>query len=104
MLAELKQTFLEAYDENSDGKIDIREVSQIGESLSSRLYLTIPLFRCLYLGSLYYWQNLRLPLGGARNFLSFWCAFEAGQLEATSNHASTASKTITTQTRHRVVI
>lgn len=27
MLAELKQTFLEAYDENSDGKIDIREVS-----------------------------------------------------------------------------
>lgn len=27
MLAELKQTFLEAYDENADGKIDIREVS-----------------------------------------------------------------------------
>lgn len=27
VLAELKQTFLEAYDENSDGKIDIREVS-----------------------------------------------------------------------------
>ena len=29
VLAELKQTFLEAYDENSDGKIDIREVSKV---------------------------------------------------------------------------
>lgn len=29
VLAELKQTFLEAYDENADGKIDIREVSQV---------------------------------------------------------------------------
>ena len=27
MLAELKQCFLEAYDDNRDGKIDIREVS-----------------------------------------------------------------------------
>ena len=26
MLAELKQCFLEAYDDNNDGKIDIREV------------------------------------------------------------------------------
>ena len=26
MLAELKQCFLEAYDDNKDGKIDIREV------------------------------------------------------------------------------
>jgi hypothetical protein len=36
VLAELKQTFLEAYDENSDGKIDIREVSEI-PSLCVRL-------------------------------------------------------------------
>ena len=28
MLAELKECFLEAYDDNKDGKIDIREVSQ----------------------------------------------------------------------------
>jgi Ca2+-binding EF-hand superfamily protein len=28
VLAELKQCFLEAYDDNQDGKIDIREVSQ----------------------------------------------------------------------------
>ena len=34
MLAELKQTFLEAYDENSDGKIDIREVSYLSLSAS----------------------------------------------------------------------
>jgi len=27
MLAELKQCFMEAYDDNQDGKIDIREVS-----------------------------------------------------------------------------
>ena len=27
MLAELKECFLEAYDDNQDGKIDIREVS-----------------------------------------------------------------------------
>jgi hypothetical protein len=27
MLAELKQCFLEAYDDNQDGKIEIREVS-----------------------------------------------------------------------------
>jgi len=27
MLAELKQCFMEAYDDNRDGKIDIREVS-----------------------------------------------------------------------------
>ena len=26
MLAELKQCFMEAYDDNQDGKIDIREV------------------------------------------------------------------------------
>lgn len=30
MLAELKQCFMEAYDDNRDGKIDIREVSTIG--------------------------------------------------------------------------
>ena len=29
MLAELKQCFLEAYDDNNDGKIDIREVKTI---------------------------------------------------------------------------
>ena len=29
MLAELKECFLEAYDDNQDGKIDIREVRQI---------------------------------------------------------------------------
>ena len=29
MLAELKECFLEAYDDNQDGKIDIREVMQI---------------------------------------------------------------------------
>ncbi len=28
MLAELKECFLEAYDDNQDGKIDIREVSE----------------------------------------------------------------------------
>lgn len=27
MLAELKQCFMEAYDDNQDGKIDIREVN-----------------------------------------------------------------------------
>jgi Ca2+-binding EF-hand superfamily protein len=27
MLVELKQCFMEAYDDNQDGKIDIREVS-----------------------------------------------------------------------------
>ena len=27
MLAELKQCFMEAYDDNQDGKIDIREVT-----------------------------------------------------------------------------
>ena len=31
MLAELKECFLEAYDDNQDGKIDIREVSQSDE-------------------------------------------------------------------------
>ena len=33
MLAELKQCFLEAYDDNRDGKIDIREVWYIYISL-----------------------------------------------------------------------
>lgn len=28
MLAELKQCFMEAYDDNQDGKIDIREVKK----------------------------------------------------------------------------
>ena len=30
MLSELKTCFLEAYDDNKDGKIDIREVSHFG--------------------------------------------------------------------------
>jgi Ca2+-binding EF-hand superfamily protein len=29
MLAELKECFLEAYDDNQDGKIDIREVQNM---------------------------------------------------------------------------
>ena len=29
MLAELKQCFLDAYDDNQDGKIDIREVTAL---------------------------------------------------------------------------
>lgn len=33
MLVELKQCFLEAYDDNQDGKIDIREVSSILTSI-----------------------------------------------------------------------
>ena len=32
MLAELKECFLEAYDDNQDGKIDIREVSWLTET------------------------------------------------------------------------
>ena len=32
MLAELKECFLEAYDDNQDGKIDIREVSWLRRS------------------------------------------------------------------------
>ena len=33
MLAELKQCFLEAYDDNRDGKIDIREVRYLHSTL-----------------------------------------------------------------------
>lgn len=44
MLAELKQCFMEAYDDNRDGKIDIREVSTIG---SFKLIL-MPT-KCVYL-------------------------------------------------------
>lgn len=52
VLAELKQTFLEAYDENCDGKIDIREVSccfYLSVSLLSRR-----LFVRLYLA---FWRS-----------------------------------------------
>ena len=35
MLAELKACFMEAYDDNQDGKIDIREVSFSGNSFLS---------------------------------------------------------------------
>ena len=51
MLAELKQCFLEAYDDNKDGKIDIREVSHH----YSYFLLTIkklPLYSCLCQGDL----------------------------------------------------
>ena len=37
MLAELKECFLEAYDDNQDGKIDIREVSQSDEIFLKKL-------------------------------------------------------------------
>lgn len=34
MLAELKQCFMEAYDDNQDGKIDIREVMRVERHVS----------------------------------------------------------------------
>lgn len=38
MLAELKSCFMEAYDDNQDGKIDIREVWYIMNSVNVYIY------------------------------------------------------------------
>lgn len=50
MLAELKACFMEAYDDNQDGKIDIREVSFSGNSfLSEPSQLCVKTFFVIYI-------------------------------------------------------
>lgn len=46
MLAELKQCFMEAYDDNQDGKIDIREVNKTGSNFIDWFNLQCVLLFC----------------------------------------------------------
>ena len=54
MLAELKQCFLEAYDDNRDGKIDIREVWKRQNAI---------FFVC---------EDTFAPVAKKKNFIGFW--------------------------------
>lgn len=69
MLAELKECFLEAYDDNQDGKIDIRELAQI-----------LPMEETFLL--LFRFDN---PLDSSVEFMKLWRRYDAdgsGYIEA----------------------
>lgn len=70
MLAELKQCFMEAYDDNQDGKIDIREVNKADD-----LYQLINWFnlQCLLLPCTVYMMTCSSSLFDSLDllFLSF---------------------------------
>lgn len=89
MLNELKSCFLEAYDDNQDGKIDIREVTFVNRRLFKKilnLFITIQLAQLLPMEEnfllLFRFDN---PLESSVEFMKIWREYDSdnsGYIEA----------------------